>query len=998
MYYLDSRSLAYLTSVGISNGDGNAGKTEALAKLDAALRFGAQIDAETVHFLIDVNDDNVGDQNSFAFWLHGNFNCGGVNATTPDRVFDYLQAGGAMTPELAPLLTNTMFAIDGDSGTFDPSEFYPRIMKALANGALTPGYAPPAAAVAALADAPDVLYYKDYNPSPDVTLQTWGSARASARTWTQNYFSYAMANRLPMDPALVQAYAGLGRTEAADWLRINLASCISNRADGSCPIELLNGYKDVNAAVNTNDPFATSAVQYTYPFNKLDPSFPGGHALTGWTWMTVATLRKAIDTKSIVNPDVLQQLDQTDAWAGNYIRWWALKQQATTGLPLDTNYLQQLNTTNPDEVAALCETALQGEDADGKTLNTDYLNLFATNDPPGATTFCEGVLNAEIAAHENLNPDCLNVVATNDPAAATDICDRELQDALRPTNALLLNTGAVSTFDVTSDRTPTIRVDLGGMGTPAALEGDTIYLYADGNTQTPVAQRALTAGEISQGFADVTPPAALLGGDHSITSQFTHPTLGTDGTTVTSTRASAESTPLVIAVEPNTLLTDTGGSNTDKVTKDNTPTIRIGLKDLVGLPGITTAAAAGDSIRVLVDGALSVLVPPLSSTNISNGYVDVTLPTLANGTRSITTTLNSVSTQAQLSIAVDTNAPTLSSAQYLGTTMMLTFNEPTGGSANGGDFWLQQAAGAGGWVLDAAGNRVTVRQVTVDADNAKVYLTLSAAPASNTAGVLLYYERTAGGLVDRAGNVVETIPNTIVGAATSMPPAVSSTLTYPNALVAPPSARAMDAAAMKVLQALNPALATMWQARFTTAGLVAKPAAAGPAPLDLSLDIDTLLWMVFTNRAKAVEDQLKQQIAITQQKNDTLGKLNELLGAMNEMDAAVPSGADSGNSLRSKLGDNYGTLRDKVNAACQTSGLQPFPGTSGQVDDSTTISQLRQAIQNLKAQIDSLANLQQLDMLRMQNLTTKRNESWDTISNQMEKSSSTRKAIIDNMR
>jgi hypothetical protein len=1093
--YLDAQSQDYMKSLGTTNKDD--AKTTAIAKLNAALMYNAQIDAETVHFLVDAYNDDTGDMESMANELYDGFAAG----SDQNRVMIYMKRGGAITDELAPLLTDPQFAL-GNDHLYHADQFYSYLGSMLYNGAQTPGYAPPAAAIAAFQNAPSQFDYGVFradaaNPDGHLIYNVNGADSTQfAQTKAQDFFTYATDNKQAIDPALIQAYIGLDRTDAANWISNKIHDSIRTNTDGWCPPELLTAFKDIDVACDT---IPTSASPGFYGFYALDSSFPNGHTLTGWTWDALCSLRKSIDNRLPVNADMLQQMDAKDPWAGAYVRWWALKKEAADGT-LDANYLGQLNSTNPDQVADLCETALKAEDADGKTLNTQYLNLFATNDPPGATTFCESILNAEIAAHENLNPDCLNIVAANDPIAAADLCTRELQDALRPTNALLNAAGVVNPLDRTSDRTPVIRVDLGGMGTPAPVEGDLVTLFTDGAQGSA---RALTAGEIAQGYADVTIGAPLLGGARSITSQVKHTVTASDGTQTQ--QLSALSTPLSVIVEPNTLQTDSGGSNTDKITNDDTPTIRVSLADLVGLPGIDTPPKAGDYVRVLAGSTLIKSVA-LSSTNITSGFVDVTLNTSADGTSyqvpdgthtyttllmpidatapnqnidpqgdpspNVTVTLSdfpsslrqvgkivtifmdgmatvshtltqanitagtfamtvnqwadgstlnvtdvphdftpklhepALDTKAPLTFTVDTAPPTITSARYSGTTLVLNFNSAVGGSASATDFRLDTYyGGAVNPALDrgSPANEVSVTKVTVDAANNRVFLTLSGEPNPNW-GLWVVYDGT-GNLVDRAGNKVEAIPDAFQTGAVAVSYALSgvaaiaaSALTYPQAPVAPPPARAMDANAMSVLQALNPSLARIWEDKFTTAGLVAKPAAAGPAPLDLSLDIDTLLWMVFTNRAKAVEDQLKQQIAITQQKNDTLGKLNELLGAMNEMDAAVPSGADSGNSLRSKLGDNYGTLRDKVNAACQTSGLQPFPGTSGQVDDSTTISQLRQAIQNLKAQIDSLANLQQLDMLRMQNLTTKRNESWDTISNQMEKSSSTRKAIIDNMR
>ncbi|KOS68328.1 hypothetical protein AEA09_07005 [Lysinibacillus contaminans] len=52
----------------------------------------------------------------------------------------------------------------------------------------------------------------------------------------------------------------------------------------------------------------------------------------------------------------------------------------------------------------------------------------------------------------------------------------------------------------------------------------------------------------------------------------------------------------------------------------------------------------------------------------------------------------------------------------------------------------------------------------------------------------------------------------------------------------------------------------------------------------------------------------------------------------------------------------------------------------------------------LKDQIDSMSNSQQMDMLRLQNLSNKRNEAFDVMTNFVKKMQENRSSIIENMR
>ena len=60
--------------------------------------------------------------------------------------------------------------------------------------------------------------------------------------------------------------------------------------------------------------------------------------------------------------------------------------------------------------------------------------------------------------------------------------------------------------------------------------------------------------------------------------------------------------------------------------------------------------------------------------------------------------------------------------------------------------------------------------------------------------------------------------------------------------------------------------------------------------------------------------------------------------------------------------------------------------------------QLDAAVQQLKSTIDSLSNSQQMDMLRLQSLSNKRNEAFEIMTNFVKKMSDNRGSIVGNMR
>ncbi|WP_063566442.1 hypothetical protein [Paenibacillus sp. O199] len=118
----------------------------------------------------------------------------------------------------------------------------------------------------------------------------------------------------------------------------------------------------------------------------------------------------------------------------------------------------------------------------------------------------------------------------------------------------------------------------------------------------------------------------------------------------------------------------------------------------------------------------------------------------------------------------------------------------------------------------------------------------------------------------------------------------------------------------------------------------------GSSAIDLSsMDIETALMMVQQERTKLLDIQLQAQIQEVQNRNQAIAELNVQLQAANQN------------------------------------------GDTAQA-------------QKLKGQIDALSNSQQMDMLRLQSLSNKRNEAFDVMTNFIKKMQDSRSSIIGNMR
>lgn len=230
------------------------------------------------------------------------------------------------------------------------------------------------------------------------------------------------------------------------------------------------------------------------------------------------------------------------------------------------------------------------------------------------------------------------------------------------------------------------------------------------------------------------------------------------------------------------------------------------------------------------------------------------------------------------------------------------------------------------------------------------------------------------------------------------------------------------------------------------------------APIS-GLDIETALMAVQSKRAELLETQLKGQLEEVQARNQQMAKLNETLSSARRVQSGFKSDAKStskindnvkegrtknvkshddaiwiveknnkerGQALRNFIengepeftpkgflekialdsakntwpkakedfakgignprADNFNALK----TAWEAAGLAEFNLVDkGQLDTS---------IENIKSMIDSLSNSQQMDMLRLQSLSNKRNEAFDVMTNFIKKMQESRSSIINSIR
>jgi len=159
------------------------------------------------------------------------------------------------------------------------------------------------------------------------------------------------------------------------------------------------------------------------------------------------------------------------------------------------------------------------------------------------------------------------------------------------------------------------------------------------------------------------------------------------------------------------------------------------------------------------------------------------------------------------------------------------------------------------------------------------------------------------------------------------------------------------------------------------------------------MDLETAMMAVQSNRANLLEAQLKDQISSVQAKNDQISKLNQLLGSLNKAAAGVAADAKAGDKV------NLSSTAAEIKTAAQSANITlPTELGGGSKAADANKGQLDGFIQQVKSQIDSMSNSQQMDMLRLQSLSNKRNEAFDVMTNFIKKMQDSRSSIIGNMR
>ncbi len=231
---------------------------------------------------------------------------------------------------------------------------------------------------------------------------------------------------------------------------------------------------------------------------------------------------------------------------------------------------------------------------------------------------------------------------------------------------------------------------------------------------------------------------------------------------------------------------------------------------------------------------------------------------------------------------------------------------------------------------------------------------------------------------------------------------------------------------------------------------------SGISGMDLSsMDLETALLAVQNQRAQLLEDALRQQLDSVNARNAEMAGLNDSITAKTSensklgeanltMQQQIADLKDLQSRLKASECPNPELVRAVLGAGRrqgavplhagpdQASGLtipggadaprdvdgngtmdakgRVVAGWQKEIDtkvaaleesikkNSSTIETNKNDMSSLKNQVDALGNTQQMEMLRLQGMTGKRNEAFDVMTNFIKKMQDNRSSIIGNMR
>ena len=182
------------------------------------------------------------------------------------------------------------------------------------------------------------------------------------------------------------------------------------------------------------------------------------------------------------------------------------------------------------------------------------------------------------------------------------------------------------------------------------------------------------------------------------------------------------------------------------------------------------------------------------------------------------------------------------------------------------------------------------------------------------------------------------------------------------------------------------------------------------------VDLETLFMSLGAERANTLDGVIQGHAADMKQRNDEIAELNEALQWVRsnkghgenwpQMGQASTLFAESANTERMiKVLDKNGVKRPSdlkvsniYNNNVDNGPASAKTGVALHADHGQFKNAMDTYIENIKTAIDSKSSSSQLDMIKMQGLINKRNQTVEMLTNLVQKFAKTKDSIIGNMR
>jgi hypothetical protein len=161
-----------------------------------------------------------------------------------------------------------------------------------------------------------------------------------------------------------------------------------------------------------------------------------------------------------------------------------------------------------------------------------------------------------------------------------------------------------------------------------------------------------------------------------------------------------------------------------------------------------------------------------------------------------------------------------------------------------------------------------------------------------------------------------------------------------------------------------------------------------------SMGLETALLAVQTNRATLMEKLLMDQMVALQEKNSKIAALTTLMASLNGI---LTKFGPNANPLDGIPGGMTEAEKKNFNDILAATGMKAIDllGFAGVEFSNKTA--LDKAVTAVKSSVDNLSNTQQMDMLRIQSISNKRNEAFEMMTTFIKKFNDMVSTIIRNM-